>query len=404
VNPFIAPPVACVIAAMLAWAGWRDNPRKLGFPSAADLSYAGGMAASERARTRARERLETLAHARLDSEAKRREAIALLRPAVGFERWCWPLTDPTSALSVSGIAEFDLWAELPRIAVLEEHGDITSKPSLVLGERASITLSTATGGDLARSMRWRECLRPYGVGDELMTACRDQHGCWGSVELMRDSDDPTFSEDDIEFLHQLAPTFATLLRNSLREAGPTPHPQRRRLPPATLIVDAELHPTSWTPAFRVWLGELPTGPEVLPPAVYEIGTRVLTPPEAANGLPASARVRTRTGCWAVIEGAPLEGASHGHAAITIRSATADEVFDLLAKAYDLTRRERQLVALMLDGLATKQLAAALCISPHTVQDHLKAIFAKTNLRSRRELVSHLAGRIPQAEPEALIEA
>jgi len=338
---------------MLATAGRRGNPRKLGFSSETDMSTLDGMAASERARTRARERLETLAQADLDSEGTRREAIAALRPAVGFERWCWPLTDPASALSTSGIAEFDLWAELPRIAILHEHGDITSRPSLVLGERASITLSAATTGDLARSMRWRECLRPHGVGDELMTVCR------------------------------------------------APHAHDRSLPPATLIVDAELRPTSWTPAFRAWLGELPTGPEVLPPAVYELGTRVLTPPEAANGLPASVRVRTRSGRWAMLEGAPLEGADRGNVAITIRGATTDEVFDLLAKAYDLTRRERQLVALMLDGLATKQLAAALCISPHTVQDHLKAIFAKTNLRSRRELVSHLAGRIPQADPQAL---
>src|SRR5690348_16727197 len=108
------------------------------------------MAVSERARTRARERLDALAHTRLESEEARREAIAVLRPAVGFERWCWPLTDPTSALSVSGIAEFDLWAELPRIAVLEERGDVTSKPGLALGDRASVTLSAVTRGDLAR--------------------------------------------------------------------------------------------------------------------------------------------------------------------------------------------------------------------------------------------------------------
>jgi DNA-binding CsgD family transcriptional regulator len=117
-------------------------------------------------------------------------------------------------------------------------------------------------------------------------------------------------------------------------------------------------------------------------------------------LPACVRVRTRTGRWAVIEGAPLEGADRGHAAITIRAATADEVFDFLAKKYDLTRRERQLVALMLDGLATKQLAAVLCISPHTVLDHLKSILATTQLRSRRELLSYLAGRLPQADPRA----
>ncbi|HET7571899.1 MAG TPA: helix-turn-helix transcriptional regulator [Gaiellaceae bacterium] len=350
------------------------------------------MTPRERARNRARERLEALARAGLGSEEARREAIATLRPALEFERWCWPLTDPDSALSTSGIAEFDLWAELPRIAVLEERGDVTSKPALALGACASVALSAATGGDLGRSTRWRECLRPYGVGDELMTVCRDRHGCWGSVELLRDSDDPPFADEDVLLLHRLAPALATLLRNGLRADLRASTDARAPLPPATLLVDAELRATSWTPSFREWLAELPTGPETLPPAVYELGTRVLTPPEEASGLPATARVRTRSGRWATLEAAPLEGAERGRAAIAIRDATTDEVFDLLAHAYDLTPRERQLAALMLDGLATKQLAAALSISPHTVQDHLKAIFAKTNLRSRGELVSRLAGR------------
>jgi DNA-binding CsgD family transcriptional regulator len=75
----------------------------------------------------------------------------------------------------------------------------------------------------------------------------------------------------------------------------------------------------------------------------------------------------------------------------VRAATHDEVFDLLCRAHDLTPRERQLVALMLDGLATKQLAQALRISPYTVKDHLKAIFAKTGVRTRPELMSRLAG-------------
>jgi len=350
------------------------------------------MSSSERARNRARERVEALAHGGLASEEARREAIDALRPAVGFRRWCWPLTDPGSALSTSGIADFDLWREVPRIAALQEHGDVTSKPTLVLGLRTSISLSAATGGDLARSTRWNECLRPYGVGDELMTACRDHHGCWGSVELMRDSDDPPFADDDLDLLHGLAPSLGSLLRRGLRERDPAPRSPGATLAPATLIVDAELRPTSWTPALADWLDELPAGggPEALPPAVYELGTRVLTAAVASNGLPASVRLRTRTGRWAALEGASLEGDDRGRAAITFRHATSDEIFDFLARAHDLTARERQLVALMLDGLATKQVAAALCISAHTVQDHLKAVFAKTGVRSRRELVSHLS--------------
>jgi DNA-binding CsgD family transcriptional regulator len=362
------------------------------------------MTVRERARSRCRERLATLAGAGLDPADARREAIVDLRRAVGFERWCWPTTDPDSAIATGGIAEFDLWPTLPRLVALEEHGDLTSKPKLALGARASVALSAEAGGDLARSTRWRECLAPYGVGDELMTVCRDRHGCWGTVELMRDSDDPAFDEDDARFLDELAPTLARLLRTGLSRDRPVDDGTSGDLPPATLIVDPELRPTSWTPAAGAWLAALrPDGSDdgaaVLPPAVYEIGTRVLTPPLEATTLPASARLRTSAGQWATIEGAPLEGAGRGNVAITFRAATGDEIFDLLAKMYDLTRRERQLVALVLDGLATKQLAFALSISPHTIQDHLKTIFAKTHVRSRRELISHLGGRLPETGNE-----
>ncbi len=348
----------------------------------------------ESVRTRCKERLETLSDAGLGPDEARREAITELRSAVGFERWCWPLTDPGSALATNGIAEFDLWPSLPRLIALEEHGDLTSKPGLALGRRASVSLNAATGGDLARSLRWQECLRPYGIGDELMTACRDRHGCWGSVELMRDSDEAPFGEDEVRLLHELSPTLGKLLRRSLPQSWPADRAEPTSLAPATLIVDAELRPTSWTPTARDWLAELSppgAGAEMLPSAIYEIGTRVLTPPEAATELPASVRVRTWAGRWAAIEGAALEGAGHGHVAITMRAAATEEIFDLLCRTYDLTRRERQLVALVLDGLATRQLADALCISRHTVQDHLKAVFDKTGVRSRRELISHLSG-------------
>ena len=356
------------------------------------------MAQRERARHRARERLQALAEAELDPEDARRAAIAALRPAVGFDRWCWPLTDPATALATGGIGEFDFWPSLPRLIALEEHGDVTSKPQLVVGARASVTLSAATGGDLARSRRWRECLRPYGIGDELMTACRDRQGCWGSVELMRSSDDPDFDEADAQLLHELAPTLGRLLRRSQQQSWLAERDAGQLLPPATLILDADLRPASWTPAFSRWLTELHAGADdrMLPPAVYEIGTRVLTPPGAATGLPASVRIRTTDGRWAVVEGAPLEGAGRGHVAITIRAASSDEIFDLLCKTCALTERERQLAALVVEGLATKQLAESLRISPYTVQDHLKTVFAKTRVRSRRELVSHLAGRAPGA--------
>jgi DNA-binding CsgD family transcriptional regulator len=347
----------------------------------------------ERARNRCHERLRALADAGLDAAEARRSAIAELRRALGFDRWCWPLTDPDSVLSTNGVGDIDFWPSLARLVALEHGGDVTSKPLLATSGQASVALSATTGGDLPRSRRWRECLRPYGVGDELMTVCRDHHGCWGTVELMRSDDDAPFTEDDQRLLHALAPTLGTLLRRSLRHEWRAPADRLEPRPPGTLILDAELRPIGWTAPFRDWLAELPASgpdPQSLPPAVYEIAARALAP--RATGLPDRVRLRAPNGRWSVIEGAPLEGTrSAAGVAITVRAAAPEEIFDLLCRAHDLSFRERELAELLLRGLSTEQLAGALYISPYTVKDHLKAIFDKTGMRSRRELSSHLTG-------------
>jgi len=346
---------------------------------------------TERARNRCRERLEILADADLNPDDARLAAIDELRRAVGFERWCWPLTDPQSGLATSGIAQFDLWPSLPRLISLQEHGDIATKPRLIFGRSPSLALSTETGGDIERSRAWREVLQPYGIGDTLMTACREREACWGSVELMRDRDDPAFSRDEIRLLAGAASTLGTLLRRSLAQSWRHDPDSAEMPPPATLILDRELAPAGWTSPVRQWLDILQPMPGMLPPAIYEIGTRILAGnvSDLPSGVPARVRIRSSSGRWSIIEGALLEGSDEPRVAITMRGATGDEVVDLLCRAYGLTARERRIVELLRTGLATKQMSGALGISAYTVQDHVKAIFEKTGARSRGELISQL---------------
>lgn len=58
-------------------------------------------------------------------------------------------------------------------------------------------------------------------------------------------------------------------------------------------------------------------------------------------------------------------------------------------APELTDREREIAALVIEGLTNREIATALSISVNTVKRHLKNAFLKTNVRSRPELVAKL---------------
>jgi len=93
------------------------------------------------------------------------------------------------------------------------------------------------------------------------------------------------------------------------------------------------------------------------------------------------------GRWAVVHGAVT--GIHGDSRVTviIEPAHPDRIAPLLMSIYGLTMREQELTRLMLRGGSTTELAKQLGVSPHTVQQHLKSIFDKTQVNSRAELIA-----------------
>ncbi len=89
----------------------------------------------------------------------------------------------------------------------------------------------------------------------------------------------------------------------------------------------------------------------------------------------------------MLHAARLSGASgERQIAVILEPAAPAEVAPLVLQAYGLTDREAQVGQLVLRGLSTREIADGLFIAALTVQQHLKAVFEKTGVRSRRELV------------------
>ena len=104
-----------------------------------------------------------------------------------------------------------------------------------------------------------------------------------------------------------------------------------------------------------------------------------------------AHVRGRSGDWVSVQGLPLSGtAGQRSVVLTVERAAASAVGAMAIAARGLTQREQDVVGLVMQGASTKAIAAALHLSPHTVQDHLKAVFAKLGVSTRRDLVAQFA--------------
>jgi DNA-binding CsgD family transcriptional regulator len=354
--------------------------------------------ATARERDRCRERLTRLSESRLGAEPIQHEAIAELRRVIGFDRWCWPFADPQTLIPLGGVAEHDYGPGVARSLELEYSGaDFATMGMLARQTVPVASLSAETGRDLARSPRWDEILRPVGIGDEAVLACRDALGCWGWIKAYRDSGDSAFTEDDLELLAAVGPFLGSALRRRLDGAASTAGGPPSA--PGVIVLDEQLRAVSWTTGAREWAGALPAARlfaawGMLPAVVYPAAALARSGRAARES---HAMERAVDGQWVRIEAAPLDGSDSGRIAVVLRGAAPAETFALLCRAYALTTRERQVVAALLAGDDTRKMTERLVISRHTVQDHLKSVFAKVGVRSRREVVARFGGASASGE-------
>ena len=320
------------------------------------------------------------------------EAVARVVPH--YQSPCWHTLDPATLL-VTSHYQTEL-PELPGEWLAHEYfaDDVHKFADVARSARGMSTLHEATGGDPSRSPAWRRFIQPFGGDQELLVALRTRAGVtWGMVGLYREPDQPLFSQAELRFLHDVAPYLAEGARRGLLvgEASDPEGPEA----PGLVVLREDWSVESLTLGVERWLAELPDseweGRGRVPPAVMAVAGRALRTaenPDAPNEV-ALARVLSRTGRWIVLHGAALVADGARRVAVIVEPAQPARIASLLMAAYGLTEREQDVTRLVLQGLSTVEIAARLKVSTQTVQQHLKNIFEKTAVRSRRELAGQV---------------
>lgn len=355
------------------------------------------------ARTRARERIAALGAAGLKDRDLRRQVIAVLREVVGFGAYVWLLTDPVTAVGAAPLAEVPCMTELPALIKAKYATPVNRWTALARQACPAGLLNEAAGGDLARSSAWREVMSRYGIGDVASVVFADRYGCWGFLDLWRDDGRGPFGGTDAEFIGSLAaPLTGALRRCQARTFVEPSAPHRRDAGPVVLTLDEDLRITSRTAASQAWLDLLlPPEPDerAIPASVYNVAAQLLAAENGIDDHPASARTHLAGGYWLTLRAARLssdekQGALAGRGAtvvVTIEETSATGRLNLFSRAFGLTARERELLGLLATGSDTRAMARQMLVSEHTIQDHLKSIFAKTGARDRVTVLSRALG-------------
>ena len=330
----------------------------------------------------------------LPNDALRIQLLSSLRRLMPVDAVFFATADPETLLFTGAYAEEPL-GEATAVFLANEFGsgDVNKFATLARSPLHAATLDAATRGRRADSARSLEIMQPLGLGDELRVALTASGRCWGYLCLHRDNGELGFSSSEVALMSRVAPQIAHSIRQATLMAAKTV--VEGDSAPGMVILAEDLTVIAMTAEAEALLSRIPRDHPAnrsLPLIVYSVAhaAKAAGMGGRASG-PVSTRVRMVDGRWLSLHSSRLYGASEHdrQLAVVVEPAAAPAVVPLVLAAYGLSRREGEVATLVLRGESTAAIVDQLHISRHTVQDHLKAIFDKTGVRSRRELIGHL---------------
>lgn len=333
----------------------------------------------------------------LDVETLQRQALGVLRLLMPVEAAFFATADPETLLFTGAYAEEPLGVATPMF-LANEFGtrDVNRFAALATSATHVATLDRATHQDRSSSPRSRDIMKPLGLGDELRAALIAGSECWGYLCLRRDDSPLGFTAVEMAIIARLGPHIAHGLRQAmlLRESTATLEDPG----PGVVLLADDLSLIAITAEAEDLLSlidyERSTGPP-LPMAVYAVAAALhaIESGTVQNPKPPRTLVQAKDGRWLNGHGSLLSGApGEDRIAVVIEPVEQRASVTVRLSAYGLSAREAEVAKMVLRGASTHAIVDALHISHNTVQDHLKAVFDKTGVPSRRDLVAELVGR------------
>jgi DNA-binding CsgD family transcriptional regulator len=313
------------------------------------------------------------------------EVSALVRRTVPHDVSGWMTLDPDTMLS-TGTAEAQKSPELDRALwrnELLQDGDVHKLAELARRPSPVTAMSQLDAVSAANSPRVQQILRPAGIGDGLRVMLRANGSTWGHAGIYRELGAPAFHPDERAFLAAIADDIAEGLRRSLSRR---PEPDAAAFVPGVVAFDARGRVVSATAeASRV----MALMPGDVTSTLYAVAIG------ASRRDRASARVRLTDGRWLLLQGGRMHGAANDspHVTVSLMPAPRSDLTSLLLRLHALSARQREVAQLLISGLRTDQIAAHLHISPHTLHDHVKAIFTKLGVQGRAELMALVSDNV-----------
>ena len=338
--------------------------------------------------------LSRLVDAGLGVEEFRSQSLRRLRSLITIDAAFYATVDTATMIVTSAFTDAPLAAATDRFLDNEYGADDVNKFTTLADALDPVrSLDQATRGERGSSPRYRDLMATMGLGDEARAALRSRGRCWGVLCLHREDGDNGFDDDEVALLRDVAPLLGEGLRRGLAVSS-TATGGAISGGPGVLILDADLSLVSSNRQAERWLAEVEDSewPPSIPLPVAVMSVAAATAEQRA-GEPLSGRTRVRRarGGWMTVHASRLSG-GRSETVVVLDLADPEELTSLVLAAHGLTPAQGRVAALVLRGRSTQQIVKELGISAHTVQEHLRAVFDKFGIGSRRELVAALSAR------------